>query len=143
MNELQTKKDLVIETLKNFNIMDSFEIDKLEDCKTIIFKNVHSLEKSQGIIFLSINETVYSTATIYFATLEDVSRKEKVLSLINNLNLMYKGNKYFIDKENEIGVQIDYIADARSFNSELFIKVFQTTYQTLIDDNYSKFIKII
>ncbi|HBG5350065.1 TPA: hypothetical protein KQG32_003006 [Clostridioides difficile] len=143
MNELQTKKDLVIETLKSFNIMDSFEIDKLESCNTIVFKDVHSLEKSQGIVFLSINETVYSTATIYFATLKDVSKKEKVLSLINDLNLIYKGNKYFIDKENEIGVQITYIADAKNFNAELFITVFQTTYQTLIDDNYSKFMEII
>ncbi|HBF4081595.1 TPA: hypothetical protein KOG56_002318 [Clostridioides difficile] len=143
MNELQTKKDLIIETLKKFNIMDSFEIDMLESGKTIVFKDVHSLEKSQGIVFLSINETVYSTATIYFATLEDVSRKEKILSLINNLNLIYKGNKYFINEENEIGIQVAYIADARSFNAELFIRVFQTTYQTLIDDNYSKFMEII
>ncbi|HDG8005678.1 TPA: hypothetical protein PFS93_003334, partial [Clostridioides difficile] len=87
MNELQTKKDLIIETLKDFNLIDSFKIDELKSGKTIVFKAVHSLEKSKGIVFLIINETVYSTASIYFATLENVSKKENVLDLINNLNL--------------------------------------------------------
>ncbi|EIS9475090.1 hypothetical protein [Clostridioides difficile] len=143
MNELQTKKDLIIETLKDFNLIDSFKIDELKSSRTIAFKAVHNLEKSKGIVFLIINETVYSTASIYFATLENVSKKENVLDLINNLNLEYKDFKYFINRENEIGVQISYIADSKSFNAELFINIFQAMYQTLVDETYSKFIEII
>lgn len=143
MNELQTKKDLVIKTLEDFKLIDLFEIDKLESGKTIVFKAIQSLEESQCITFITINETVYSTATIYFATLKDVSKKEKILDLMNDLNLKYKGSKYFINNENEIGVQIEYIADARSFNAELFISVFQNKIQMLIESHYSKFMKII
>ncbi|WP_272868640.1 hypothetical protein [Clostridioides difficile] len=38
MNELQTKKDLIIETLKDFNLIDSFKIDELKSSRTIAFK---------------------------------------------------------------------------------------------------------
>lgn len=143
MNELQIKKDLVIEALKEFKIIESFEIENLKS-GTIVFKAIYGgLEESQAIVFLSINETVYSTATIYFATLGNASRKEEILHLINDLNVKYQNCKYFINDDNEIGVQVDYIADSRSFNAELFIRVFQTTFQELIDDNFYRFMKII
>ncbi|MDM9944091.1 hypothetical protein [Clostridioides difficile] len=143
MNNLQIKKSLIIKALEDFKILDSFEIDELESGKTIIFKNVHSLEKSQCIVFLSINETVYSTVTMYFATLEDVSRKEKILCLINDLNQKYKNSKYFINDDNEIGVEVAYIADSSSFNAELFINVSEIMFQDLIEETYNEFMKIV
>ncbi|HBG5344189.1 TPA: hypothetical protein KQG29_001553 [Clostridioides difficile] len=143
MNELQIKKDLVIKTLEDFKMIDLFEIDNIENGNTTVFKSIQNLEQSQGIIFLAINETVYSTATIYFATLKDVAKKEKILNLMNDLNIEYKGSKYFINNGNEIGVQIEYIADARSFNAELFINVFKTKINRLLESHYSEFMKII
>lgn len=139
MNELQIKKELMIGALDELNLIDLFEIDTLESGKTIVFKSIHNLEKSKGIVFLTINETVYSTATIYFYTLNNISKKEKVLNLINDLNIKYKNSKYFINNENEIGVDVVYIATAKNFDAELFIKTFQTVCDTLIHKTYHEF----
>ncbi|HFL3673744.1 TPA: hypothetical protein ACG3QH_001928 [Clostridioides difficile] len=86
---------------------------------------------------------MYSTVTMYFATLEDVSRKEKILCLINDLNQKYKNSKYFINDDNEIGVEGAYIADSSSFNAELFINVSEIMFQDLIEETYNEFMKIV
>ncbi|MFL8710911.1 hypothetical protein Q3304_09095 [Clostridioides sp. GD02377] len=63
--------------------------------------------------------------------------------MINNLNLKHQGSKYFINDRNEIGVQVEYIADYKSFNAELFVQVLQITCEILIENNFSEFMKII
>lgn len=141
MNELQIKRNLVIKALKDLEMIDLFE--EISDDDYISFRAEQDLHQSRCVILLNIDESIYSNITIFFATLDNVSRKERALDLINDLNIAYKANKYFINDSNEIAMQIPYIATAQNFDAKLFTDMIYHAYRTIKENDYSKFMRIM
>lgn len=141
MNELQIKRDLVVGALRKLDMLKLFE--EVSENDFVTFRAVQDLHQSRCVILLNIDESVYSNITIFFATLDNVAKKEKALQLINDLNITYKANKYFINDNNEIAMQIPYISTADKFDAELFAEMIFTAYRTIKENDYSKFMRIM
>ncbi|HBF7547353.1 TPA: hypothetical protein KRM61_000863 [Clostridioides difficile] len=141
MNELQEKEILLIEALNDMGFQDTFKCIEKED--TVLFTAVQDLHQSQCTIILEIDNSIFSSMTIFFATLENLSKKEKILELVNDLNIRYRNSKYFISHNNEIGVQVTYTARANNFEVNDFFTMFHIMLRTLQDNDYSKFMRVI
>lgn len=91
------KKRLFEETLNGLNV-NFFEV--IEDEELVIFKASQDMKNGRAMLYILLDDSIYSTSYIHFASLDDVGKKEKVLRLFNELNHNYKAVTFFINEEN-------------------------------------------
>lgn len=134
------KRDLLEGAFEKLGFINTFE--KIQEDDTIIYAATQDLYQSQCNVYLDIDDSIFSSVTIFFATIENMSKKEKILKLINDLNVNYRSSKYFLN-DDAIAVQITYIAESKYFDAVRFMELIHIAYQTLKEKDYPKFMKII
>lgn len=141
MSQLDFKVNLFKQTLKEVDLDNTFE--EIDGDKIVAFQAFQTMKSGRCMILVILDESVYSTASITFGTLDNLGRKEKVMELFNDLNQDYKLTKFYINEKNELVGQIGYIADGDEFNVNLFLSIIIQMYKDIEDNIYSKVMRII
>ena len=93
-----------------------------------------------GII---LDDSAYTTVTIFFGKLDDESKRDDIIKLVNELNGIHNVEKFVLNKNNELLVQLPYISLSQDFNGDVAIDLLRALYNVLINNAYSRFEEIL
>ena len=93
-----------------------------------------------GII---LDESAYTTITIFFGKVIDESKKDIIIKLINELNGLHNVEKFVLNRNDELLVQIPYVSLSQDFNGDVAIDLLRTLYHMLVHNAYDKFEEIL
>ncbi|HPU62614.1 MAG TPA: YbjN domain-containing protein [Mobilitalea sp.] len=141
MGEALSKKRLFEEALAEAELEGIFEVIELDDAYG--FRAVQNIKNGRALLLVILDESIYATGSITFATLDDLSKKEKILRLFNELNAGYKNTKFFISDDNELICQMSYVALAEDFRADVFLRAFINLFKTLADNDYAKIMRVL
>ena len=133
------KKRLFEETLNELNV-DFFEV--IEDEERFIFSANHYIKNGRASLNLFLDDSVYSTSYIHFASLDDVGKKEKVLRLFNELNYNYKAITFYLNEENVLMAKTNYITNETDFDGNMYWNIFIEMFRT-VEEEYPKIMRVL
>lgn len=139
---LQIKKNKILNILRLSNLNDTFEI--YEESGYALFTSIQNLtEEANCVVSIVIDETIYSIISITFLELRDLNKKLEILELINKKNLKYKAYRFFLDDNNQIGVQMTFISRDEDFNSNLILESMLNLFNDIKKCEYHEFKSLI
>jgi len=141
MSDALQKKVLFERALRDAKLSDLFEVIEVDDFYA--FKTVQNIKNGRALLLVILDDSVYTTASITFAYLDDLGKKEKVLRLFNEMNHEYKNKKFYITEKNELVCQMVYTALSNDFNADIFLKAFISVFQSLEEDDYPKVMRVL
>lgn len=141
MKEYEKKAQSFSAALQNNNMEGLFE--KIDADEATGFRATQNMNNGRCVILVVFDNSIYSTVTYTFSQLENVGKKEKMLSLLNDLNQNYKTLKFFIDDDNEISGQFMYMSSDNKFDGELMLEVLMNSFQSISNTEYAKIMRII
>lgn len=139
--EIEHKSNRFLNALREVNLHNIFEVIKGEEGH--VFRAVQDMSNGRCAIFVFIDDSPYTTIEYAFAKLENVGRKEKVLNLLNDINMNYKALTFFVSDDNNISSRLCYIADNDKFDPSLLVMIMHQTFLNIQDAEYSKIMRVI
>lgn len=141
MADLEVKKILIEEALRKCGMSSAFDV--VSNDKMVFFRSLQDYQKNKLLLGIIMDESAYTTITIFFGKLSDESKKDQVVSLINELNGIHNVEKFVLNKNDELLVQIPYIALSPDFNGDVAIDLLRALYGMLINNAYTRFEEIL
>lgn len=141
MKEYEKKAQSFSVALQNSNMEGLFE--RIDADEAIGFRAIQNMNNGRCVILVVFDNSIYSTVTYTFSQLENVGKKEKMLSLLNDLNQNYKTLKFYIDDDNEISGQFMYMSSENKFDGELMLEVLMNSFQSISNTEYAKIMRIL
>ncbi|MGN1032138.1 MAG: hypothetical protein ACI4PU_01640 [Intestinibacter sp.] len=141
MADLEVKKVLIEEALRKNQMSQVFNV--ISNDKMVFFRSLQEYQKNKLLLGIIMDESAYTTITIFFGKLADESKKNEIVNLINELNSVHIVEKFVLNKNNEFLVQIPYIALSQDFNGDVAIDLLRELYRMLTKNAYSRFEEIL
>lgn len=141
MADLEVKKILVEEALRKNQMSQVFDV--ISNDKMAFFRSLQGYQKNKLLLGIILDESAYTTITIFFGKVVDESKKDDVVNLINELNGIHNVEKFVLNKNNELVIQIPYISLSTDFNADVAIGLLRELYAVLTKTAYSKFEEIL
>ena len=141
MSEYEIKRDLFLETLRQEGFQDAFEEVTLDSL--VGFRSFQDMNNGRCMIAIMLDDSMYSTISIIFGSLDNVGKKEKILDLFNDLNQSYKSSKFYLNDNNEFVAQTGYTATSKEFNGELLLTSVLSLYRDIEDKEYAKVMRVL
>ncbi|MDY2734408.1 hypothetical protein [Intestinibacter sp.] len=141
MADLEVKKILIEESLRKNQMSQVFDV--VSNDKMVFFRSLQEYQKNKLLLGIILDESAYTTITIFFGKLVDESKKDDVIKLINELNGIHNVEKFVLNKNNELLVQIPYVSLSQDFNGDVAIDLLRALYGMLTKNAYSRFKEIL
>lgn len=141
MADLEVKKILIEESLRKNQMSKVFDV--VSNDKMVFFRSLQEYKKNKLLLGIILDDSAYTTVTVFFGKLADESKKDDVIKLINELNGIHNVEKFVLNKNNELLVQLPYISLSEDFNGDVAIDLLRTLYGMLINNAYSKFEELL
>lgn len=141
MENLEVKKILIEEALRKNQMTKVFDV--VANDKMVFFRSLQEYKNNKLLLGIILDNSAYTTVTIFFGKLNDESKKDIIIKLINELNGIHNVEKFVLNRNGELLVQIPYIALSKDFNGEIVLDLLKTLYQMLINNAYDKFKDIL
>ena len=141
MADLEVKKILIEESLRKNKMSQVFDV--VSNDKMVFFRSLQEYQKNKLLLCIILDESAYTTITIFFGKLVDESKKDDVIKLINELNGIHNVEKFVLNKNNELLVQIPYVSLSQDFNGDVAIDLLRALYGMLTKNAYSRFKEIL
>ena len=141
MADLEVKKILIEESLRRNQMSQVFDV--VSNDKMVFFRSLQEYQKNKLLLGIILDESAYTTITIFFGKLVDESKKDDVIKLINELNGIHNVEKFVLNKNNELLVQIPYVSLSQDFNGDVAIDLLRALYGMLTKNAYSRFEEIL
>ncbi|MGM9531632.1 hypothetical protein [Intestinibacter sp.] len=141
MADLEVKKILIEESLRKSQMSQVFDV--VSNDKMVFFRSLQEYQKNKLLLGIILDESAYTTITIFFGKLVDESKKDDVIKLINELNGIHNVEKFVLNKNNELLVQIPYVSLSQDFNGDVAIDLLRALYGMLTKNAYSRFEEIL
>lgn len=141
MDNLEVKKILVEEALRKNNMSQVFDVVANE--KMVFFRSIQEHKNNKLLLGIILDESAYATITIFFGKVNDESKKDIIVKLVNELNGIHNVEKFVLNRNNELLVQVPYVALSQDFNGEIALDLLRTLYSMLINNAYDKFEDIL
>lgn len=141
MSEYKIKRDLFFNELRRMGFENTFEEVQLDNA--VGFRAIQDMKNGRCVIGIVIDDSIFSTITITFASLDNVVKREKMLDLLNELNQSYKTTKFYINDENQISAQMSYISLSENFNAEVFMASVLNMYRDIEENEYAKVMRVM
>lgn len=142
--DFEKRKFEVMDSLRDANLLELFDI--LEDDKqALLLRTYQQIDESKAHCIISIimsSDSAYSLIYYIFAKLAECDKKASIIEFLNNLNNNNVLMKYYIDDENHIVGNINYIGLNKNFNSSEFVSLMEIGFSEIID-TYAKIKKLI
>ena len=141
MADLEVKKILIEESLRKNQMSQVFDV--VSNDKMVFFRSLQEYQKNKLLLGIILDDSAYTTITIFFGKLVDESKKDDVIKLINELNGIHNVEKFVLNKNNELLVQIPYVSLSQDFNGDVAIDLLRALYGMLTKNAYSRFEEIL
>lgn len=141
MADLEIKKILIEESLRKNKMSQAFDL--VSNDKMAFFRSIQEYKNNRLLLGIILDESAYTTVTIFFGKLSDDSKKEHIINLINELNGIHNVEKFVLNPKNELLVQVPYISLSADFNGDVAIDLLRALYTVLMKNAYDKFDEIL
>lgn len=141
MDNLEVKRILVEEALRKNNMAQVFDVVANE--KMVFFRSLQQHKNNKLLLGIILDESAYATITIFFGKVNDESKKDIIVKLINELNGLHNVEKFVLNRNDELLVQIPYVALSQDFNGDIALDLLRTLYHMLTNSAYDKFEDIL
>ena len=135
MADLEIKKILIEESLRKNQMSQIFDVVKNE--KMVFFRSLQQYKNNKFLLGIILDESAYTTITIFFG------KKDIIIKLINELNGIHNVEKFVLNRNDELLVQIPYVSLSQDFNGDVAIDLLRTLYHMLVHNAYDKFEEIL
>ena len=101
MADLEVKKILIEESLRKNQMSQVFDV--VANDKMVFFRSLQEYQKNKLLLGIILDESAYTTITIFFGKLVDESKKDDIIKLVNELNdsLKFESNEEFATSDQE------------------------------------------
>ncbi|MBU5336531.1 hypothetical protein KQI20_08775 [Intestinibacter bartlettii] len=141
MADLEIKKILIEESLRKNQMSQIFDVVSNE--KMVFFRSLQAYKNNKFLLGIILDESAYTTITIFFGKVADESKKDIIIKLINELNGIHNVEKFVLNRNDELLVQIPYVSLSQDFNGDVAIDLLRTLYHMLVHNAYDKFEEIL
>lgn len=109
----------------------------------VFFRSLQQHKNNKLLLGIILDESAYATITIFFGKVNDESKKDIIVKLINELNGLHNVEKFVLNRNDELLVQIPYVALSQDFNGDIALDLLRTLYHMLTNSAYDKFEDIL
>lgn len=141
MADLEVKKILIEEALRKSQMSQVFDL--VSNDQMAFFRSMQQHKNNKLLLGIILDESAYTTVTIFFGKLTDDSKKDEIIKLINELNGMHNVEKFVLNQKNELLVQVPYISLSSDFNGDIALDLLKALYSMLVRNAYDKFEEIL
>ena len=141
MADLEVKKILIEESLRKNEMSQVFDV--VSNNKMVFFRSLQEYKKNKLLLGIILDDSAYTTVTIFFGKLDDESKRDDIIKLVNELNGVHNVEKFVLNKNNELLVQVPYISLSEDFNGDVAIDLLRALYGMLTKNAYSRFEEIL
>ena len=137
MDNLEVKKILIEESLRKSQMSQIFDV--VSNDKMVFFRSLQQYKNNKLLLGIILDESAYTTITIFFGKVIDESKKDIIIKLINELNGLHNVEKFVLNRNDELLVQVPYVALSQDFNGDIALDLLKTLYHMLTNNAYYKF----
>ena len=141
MDNLEVKKILIEESLRKSQMSQIFDV--VSNDKMVFFRSLQQYKNNKLLLGIILDESAYTTITIFFGKVIDESKKDIIIKLINELNGLHNVEKFVLNRNDELLVQVPYVALSQDFNGDIALDLLKTLYHMLTNNAYDKFEDIL
>ena len=141
MDNLEVKKILIEESLRKSQMSQIFDV--VSNDKMVFFRSLQQYKNNKLLLGIILDESAYTTITIFFGKVIDESKKDIIIKLINELNGLHNVEKFVLNRNDELLVQVPYVALSQYFNGDIALDLLKTLYHMLTNNAYDKFEDIL
>ena len=141
MADLEIKKILIEESLRKSQMSQIFDV--VSNDKMVFFRSLQQYKNNKLLLGIILDESAYTTITIFFGKVIDESKKDIIIKLINELNGLHNVEKFVLNRNDELLVQVPYVALSQDFNGDIALDLLKTLYHMLTNNAYDKFEDIL
>ena len=141
MDNLEVKKILIEESLRKSQMSQIFDV--VSNDKMVFFRLLQQYKNNKLLLGIILDESAYTTITIFFGKVIDESKKDIIIKLINELNGLHNVEKFVLNRNDELLVQVPYVALSQDFNGDIALDLLKTLYHMLTNNAYDKFEDIL
>ena len=141
MDNLEVKKILIEESLRKSQMSQIFDV--VSNDKMVFFRSLQQYKNNKLLLGIILDESAYTTITIFFGKVIDESKKDIIIKLINELNGLHNVEKFVLNRNDELLVQVPYVALSQDFNGDIALDLLKTLYHMLTNNEYYKFEDIL
>lgn len=141
MDNLEVKKILIEESLRKSQMSQIFDV--VSNDKMVFFRSLQQYKNNKLLLGIILDESAYTTITIFFGKVVDESKKDIIIKLINELNGLHNVEKFVLNRNDELLVQVPYVALSQDFNGDIALDLLKTLYHMLTHNAYDKFEEIL
>ena len=131
MDNLEVKKILIEESLRKSQMSQIFDV--VSNDKMVFFRSLQQYKNNKLLLGI----------TIFFGKVIDESKKDIIIKLINELNGLHNVEKFVLNRNDELLVQVPYVALSQDFNGDIALDLLKTLYHMLTNNAYDKFEDIL
>ena len=142
--DFDTKKLKVRGAMRDADILESFDILQ-DDNDALCLQSAQQIDDSGAVCVMSVillPNRAYSLVYYYIAKLNNPSKKNLVLNILNSLNESSLLVRYYLDEDDKIYGCVNYIGVERTFSSTEFIHILKVGYRDVLE-SYSTIINSI
>lgn len=141
MDNLEVKKILIEESLRKSQMSQIFDV--VSNDKMVFFRSLQQYKNNKLLLGIILDESAYTTITIFFGKVIDESKKDIIIKLINELNGLHNVEKFVLNRNDELLVQVPYVALSQDFNGDIALDLLKILYHMLTNNAYDKFEDIL
>ncbi|CDA10712.1 hypothetical protein [Intestinibacter bartlettii] len=141
MDNLEVKKILIEESLRKSQMSQIFDV--VSNDKMVFFRSLQQYKNNKLLLGIILDESAYTAITIFFGKVIDESKKDIIIKLINELNGLHNVEKFVLNRNDELLVQVPYVALSQDFNGDIALDLLKTLYHMLTNNAYDKFEDIL
>ena len=142
MDNLEVKKILIEESLRKSQMSQIFDV--VSNDKMVFFRSLQQYKNNKLLLGIILDESAYTTITIFFGkVIDESSIKDIIIKLINELNGLHNVEKFVLNRNDELLVQVPYVALSQDFNGDIVIDLLRDLLVILVKKEYIKFQDIL
>ena len=96
MDNLEVKKILIEESLRKSQMSQIFDV--VSNDKMVFFRSLQQYKNNKLLLGIILDESAYTTITIFFGKVIDESKKDIIIKLINELNGLHNVEKFVLNR---------------------------------------------
>lgn len=126
---------------KRKNLLQVFKVTAKED--SCVYTAYQDITNNLAMLLVPINNSIHTIGQVVFGSLDDSSKKQRMIRLFNELNDKYNATKFYIDESNHLIAEIIYFCDKDAFNADLFFDIFIRTFVIIQSEGHAKVMEVL
>lgn len=127
------KKSIIDDYLKDMQNINFEVIFDQDDGGDLIYKTIFIESGIELIACIIIDNSLFAINIVKIAELSELSKKYKLLEVLNDISRKYKNLYFYIDETNSILCKNCYVSTDESFDASICFALFKNVIQVSIE----------